>query len=148
MKIMGKVLDRPVIEATIFDTHFGWCGVAASKAGVRHVLLPLPDRRAVLFALKRLGIPATKGAKGASSSLLKAVSTVRAYFQGDSPSFDFPLDLSDISPFERRVLKVTRKIPYGATRTYGEVAKTLGKPMAARAVGAALGRNPFPLAVP
>ena len=59
-----------------------------------------------------------------------------------------PLDLSGISPFDRRVLKVTKKIPYGATRTYGEVAKTLGKPMAARAVGAALGRNPFPLAVP
>jgi methylated-DNA-[protein]-cysteine S-methyltransferase len=148
MKIMGNVLDRPVFEATVFNTRFGWCGVAASKAGVRHVVLPLPDRRAALFALKRLETPAIKGAKDAPSSLLKAVSALQAYFRGDSPSLDFPLDLSDISPFDRRVLKVTKKIPYGATRTYGEVAKTLRKPMAARAVGASLGRNPFPLAVP
>ena len=153
MKIMGKVLDRPVIEATVFDTRLGWCGVAASKAGVRHVVLPLPDRRAALFALKCLGISKVEEVSDVSrtlsiSSLLKAVSALQAYFRGDSPSLDFPLDLSGISPFDRRVLKVTKKIPYGATRTYGEVAKTLGKPMAARAVGAALGRNPFPLAVP
>ena len=57
-------------------------------------------------------------------------------------------ELSKLTPFERAVLHETAKIPKGQTRTYGEIAKALGKPDAARAVGNALAKNPQPLQIP
>ena len=54
----------------------------------------------------------------------------------------------DLSPFDRMVLEETRQIPFGETATYGDLAKRIGKPGAARAVGGALGRNPLPLLIP
>jgi methylated-DNA-[protein]-cysteine S-methyltransferase len=59
-----------------------------------------------------------------------------------------PVDLSALAEFERRVLELTRRIPHGETRTYGELAAALGSAGAARAVGRALGRNPVPIIVP
>jgi methylated-DNA-[protein]-cysteine S-methyltransferase len=59
-----------------------------------------------------------------------------------------PVDLSALAEFEQRVLEMTRRIPLGETRTYGELAATLGSAGAARAVGRALGRNPVPIIVP
>jgi len=59
-----------------------------------------------------------------------------------------PLDLAGLSPFTRDVLAVTSSIPFGTALTYGGVARLLGKPGAARAVGQALGRNPIPILIP
>jgi methylated-DNA-[protein]-cysteine S-methyltransferase len=58
------------------------------------------------------------------------------------------LDESGIDAFRRRVYAATREIPVGRTATYGEIARRIGDPGAARAVGAALGANPFPIVVP
>jgi O-6-methylguanine DNA methyltransferase len=65
-------------------------------------------------------------------------------FLASSPA----IDTSSLSPFERSVLEVVRKIPEGEVVTYGEVARRVGRPGAARAVGQALARNPFPLLIP
>ena len=62
--------------------------------------------------------------------------------------YDVALDLREIPAFHRRVYDIARHIPPGATLSYGEVAQRLGEPGAARAVGQALGRNPFPIVVP
>jgi len=59
-----------------------------------------------------------------------------------------PVDIESLQPFERAVLKATRRIPLGETRTYGEIARDLGAPGAARAVGRALGANPVPIVIP
>jgi methylated-DNA-[protein]-cysteine S-methyltransferase len=59
-----------------------------------------------------------------------------------------PLDLSLLAPFQQRVYEAVRSLPRGRTATYGEIASRLGKPGASRAVGQALGRNPFLIAVP
>ena len=56
--------------------------------------------------------------------------------------------MDDVPPFPRRVYEVTRTIPPGATLSYGDVAVRLGAPGSARAVGRALGQNPFPIVVP
>jgi methylated-DNA-[protein]-cysteine S-methyltransferase len=61
---------------------------------------------------------------------------------------DVVLDLDGVPEFHRRVYELTRQILPGETRTYGELATALGEPGAARAVGQALGRNPFPIVVP
>ena len=69
------------------------------------------------------------------------------YFAGTRTAFDFPLKLEG-NAFERRVWEALQAIPYGTTTTYGELAARLGAPEAARAVGAANGRNPIAIVVP
>jgi methylated-DNA-[protein]-cysteine S-methyltransferase len=72
---------------------------------------------------------------------------VEEYFQGKRTEFDFSLDLHG-TPFQLAVWKELLNIPYGQTRTYGEIAKRLGKPGAARAVGMANHDNRIPIVVP
>ncbi|MBC7106950.1 MAG: methylated-DNA--[protein]-cysteine S-methyltransferase, partial [Firmicutes bacterium] len=74
---------------------------------------------------------------------------LREYFLGRKADFGWvPLDWRGYSPFTREVLAFTRGIPWGATRSYGEVAALLGRPRAARAVGRALAANRTPVVVP
>ncbi|MEU0832677.1 methylated-DNA--[protein]-cysteine S-methyltransferase [Streptomyces sp. NPDC005969] len=70
-----------------------------------------------------------------------------AYFAGELREFDLPLHL-DGTPFQRSVWEQLRLIPYGETRSYGELAENLGKPGASRAVGLANGKNPIGIIVP
>ncbi|MBP2030635.1 methylated-DNA-[protein]-cysteine S-methyltransferase [Methanohalophilus levihalophilus] len=71
------------------------------------------------------------------------------YLSGEKIDFsDYELDFSELSDFERAVLERTRLIPYGKTLTYSELAEAIGKPGAARAVGTALSKNPYPLIIP
>lgn len=70
------------------------------------------------------------------------------YFDGEPVDFPVPVDLSAMTPFTRRVLEETRKVPYGKVAHYGSIAARLGVPAGARAVGQALGRNPIPLVIP
>jgi methylated-DNA-[protein]-cysteine S-methyltransferase len=70
-----------------------------------------------------------------------------AYFAGELRAFDLPVALEG-SAFFLAVWKAVRAIPFGQTRTYGEIAAQLGRPRAARAVGLANGRNPLPIVVP
>lgn len=69
------------------------------------------------------------------------------YFAGTRKNFTLPLCLNG-SPFEMRVWKVLLQIPYGETRSYGEIAAVCGNRKAARAVGQAVHRNPLPIIVP
>ncbi|MFE1382307.1 methylated-DNA--[protein]-cysteine S-methyltransferase [Streptomyces sp. NPDC058740] len=77
----------------------------------------------------------------------EAVRQLDAYFAGRLTEFDLPLHLVG-TPFQLRVWEQLRRIPYGRTRTYGELAEALGNPGAARAVGLANGRNPVSIIVP
>jgi len=71
------------------------------------------------------------------------------YFSGGDVDFnDYDVDLSEYTEFERRVYDATRAIPAGEVRTYGEIARAIGKPGASRAVGNALGRNPACIVIP
>jgi methylated-DNA-[protein]-cysteine S-methyltransferase len=72
---------------------------------------------------------------------------LEAYFAGERTAFDLPLRLRG-TPFQLEVWAALKAIPYGQTRTYRELAASLGRPAAARAVGAANGRNPFCIVVP
>ena len=73
---------------------------------------------------------------------------MRQYFSGRLVSFDLPLDLSYYTPFQRAVWKAAASIPYGETRSYAWIAKRIGRPKAARAVGQAMGANPVPILIP
>jgi len=69
-------------------------------------------------------------------------------FDGQRVLFDEPLDLSGATAFQRRVWLAVRDIPYGETRSYGQIARQVGSPGAARAVGRAMATNPVPIVVP
>ncbi|HYL70328.1 MAG TPA: methylated-DNA--[protein]-cysteine S-methyltransferase [Candidatus Dormibacteraeota bacterium] len=71
-----------------------------------------------------------------------------AYFEGTLRRFTVPLDWSLVGPFGRRVLDRTARIAYGHVLSYSEIARAIGAPRAARAVGNALGANPIPVVVP
>jgi methylated-DNA-[protein]-cysteine S-methyltransferase len=78
-----------------------------------------------------------------------AIDRMVASLRGEADDLvDVPLDLDALPPFRRKVLEVVHTIPAGETLSYGEVAVAVGSPGAARAVGQALGRNPFPIVIP
>jgi len=77
----------------------------------------------------------------------EAVRQLRAYFDGRLRRFDLPLDPRG-TPFQRKVWSALRRIPYNRTTSYGALARRIGRPTAARAVGAANGRNPLPIFIP
>ncbi|MEV5319202.1 methylated-DNA--[protein]-cysteine S-methyltransferase [Streptomyces sp. NPDC052687] len=77
----------------------------------------------------------------------EAEAQLEAYFAGELTEFTLPLRLHG-TPFQRRVWEHLRTIPYGETRTYGQLATALGNPKASRAVGLANGRNPIGIIVP
>ncbi len=81
------------------------------------------------------------------SCLREAITALAAYFAGDRREFDLALMLPG-SVFETRVWAIIRRIPFGGTTTYGEIARRLGAPAAARAVGRAAHRNPVPIVIP
>jgi methylated-DNA-[protein]-cysteine S-methyltransferase len=77
----------------------------------------------------------------------EAIRQLAEYFEGTRHEFDLPLRLNG-TEFQLLVLAELRRIPYGVTTSYGEIAKRIGRPKAVRAVGAANGRNPIPIIVP
>ncbi len=80
-------------------------------------------------------------------ALVAAAAQLGEYFRGQRRRFDLPLDPGG-TQFQRAVWSALAAIPFGETRSYGELARTLGRPTAARAVGAANGQNPLSIVVP
>ena len=79
----------------------------------------------------------------------RAIEAIRRLLAGEAADLRWvEVDLDRVDPFDRRVLRAAREIPPGATVAYGELARRIGEPDAARDVGGALGRNPFPIIVP
>lgn len=96
-----------------------------------------------------IGIAAS-GAKVAPSNnplLNLAKAEIEKYFAGQLTKFTFPVDLTSGTDFQQAVWKEIHKIKFGQVKTYKEIAEAIGKPLAARAVGGAVGSNPIPLAV-
>lgn len=81
------------------------------------------------------------------AALREALQAVLDYLHGWQPHIDLPLDIR-VTAFQQRVLDELKRIPYGETRSYGEIAKAIGNPRAARAVGNACNKNPVPLIIP
>jgi O-6-methylguanine DNA methyltransferase len=132
----------------IFKTNWGWVGLAATGRGVSAIVLPKPTRRAVERELSRLLNGSSTPTFHASRHLESARIAILRYLQGKARSFDVPVDVEGQPRFRVKVWKVLQSIPYGRVRSYGWVARKVGKPRAARAIGGACGANPVPLLVP
>ena len=134
------------VRSAVFRTAFGYMAILYAD-GVRRVLLPLPDRESVEAEVSGFGNLVSPSEH--PQPIFELIRGIRDYLAG-SPIV-FPLDSLDFShcyPFQEKVLREEHAIPYGEVRTYGWVAERIGAPRAARAVGTALARNPFPLVVP
>ena len=76
-----------------------------------------------------------------------AIIQISEYLKGKQRDFDLPIDWSMMTPFQEQVLRTTDSIPYGVVSTYSEIARKVGKPSAARAVGSAEAANPVPIVI-
>ena len=122
--------DRAAIVALELMTPTG-AFVASLERGLRGPVVPTADGPA---AVRRL--------------LVRARREVEGYLGGTRRSFDLPIDLVGLSEWDRLVLNGVRRIPYGSVTSYGRLARLVGRPGAARAVGGAVGRNPIGLVIP
>ena len=131
----------------LFATVLGPCGMAWGAQGLRASQLPEPDEAALRARLRRRA----PGAPEASPPLWvqQAIDGIAALLCGKPVDLSaVPLDLRGLPDLDCRVYDIVRRIPRGATLSYGEVAGQLGDRLLARAVGRALARNPFAPVVP
>ena len=129
---------------TVFETKLGWIVVLASKAGLLAVTLPQNTQKQAIEALGKN----VKQAVLSPELFGNIMKRLQRYYLGKKTTFTDKLDFSEATVFQRQVWEATRLIPYGGTRSYGWVAWQIGKSQAARAVGQALGKNPFLVVVP
>jgi methylated-DNA-[protein]-cysteine S-methyltransferase len=131
----------------LFDTAIGWCGIAWGPRGIVGVQLPEGSAPATRARLLRRFPDA--GEAPPPPEARRAIGDITALLRGEPKALDnVPLDMEGVPEFNRRVYEVARTIPWGATLSYGEIAKRLGDPGVARDVGQALGQNPFAIVVP
>ena len=127
------------------QTAWGWMGIASSPRGLLALTLPEPTQvRALKPLLERWG-----GKQPCNDPKLDGLKRkLQHYFDGQRVLFDEPLDQSGATAFQRRIWLAARDIPYGETRSYGQIAHQAGSPGAARAIGRAMAANPVPIVVP
>src|SRR4030095_2030919 len=131
----------------LFDTPIGACGIAWGERGITNAWLPDKDAPALSRRIARR-LPDAREARP-PEEIRPAIDGIVALLSGAATDLSsVPLDLDGIPDFHRRVYALAREIPPGQTLSYGEIARRLGDPSQARAVGAALGANPFPILVP
>ena len=151
-----------------FPTAFGWAGVAASDKGIVRIVLPKASKKAVEGELisaecgdlhpRLRAEPRVQGVRSADKAgisagnaeqlLSKAVILLQKYFTGAVVEFALPVDIRYYTAFQQAVWRAAAKIPFAETRSYAWIAKRIGNPKAARAVGQAMGANPVPILIP
>lgn len=138
--------DSP-LHHTLVETSIGCIGVAWSDAGVVRIQLPGASREETRRRLARRLTGSTE--TGPEAAPFGLADLLRRYSSGERVSFDdVAIDLGDMPPLRARIYSELRKIGWGATSTYGAIARQIGQPGAARAVGSAMGSNPVPLILP
>jgi methylated-DNA-[protein]-cysteine S-methyltransferase len=136
-----------MIGIAVFDTAIGPCGIAWGDHGI--VGVHLPEARASETRERLLDRFPDATEDAPPPHVRGAIEGIGALLDGETPDLSgVALDMDGVSPFHRRVYEVTRTIQPGETLSYGDVAAEAGSPGAARAVGQALGRNPFAIVVP
>lgn len=133
----------------LFDTSIGYCGIAWGEKGEGLAGVQLPEASAAATRARMQVRFAQTPETSPPDWVQVMVARITASLEGVHDDFaDIALDMSGVPPFNQRVYEVARAIVPGQTLTYGEVAARLGEPGASRAVGQALGHNPFAPVVP
>ncbi|MBF0458433.1 MAG: methylated-DNA--[protein]-cysteine S-methyltransferase [Nitrospirae bacterium] len=125
---------RPALTFSPLETPVGWLYVVSDGASV------------VEIAFERPPVPEGHGHEGHAGA--HAVRQLMEYFRGERFTFDVAINPTKVSNFYTAVFMALREIPYGITCSYKELAAMAGSPLAARAVGQAMSRNPIPVIIP
>lgn len=132
MRVFYTIEDCPLGRVLLVATERGLCAVQFGNS-VRELTRTLHQR-----------FPKAHRDKARLRPWSRAL---REYFQGHKLNFMLPIDVQ-ATTFQRRVWKELQKIPFGQTRSYGEIARRIGQPKAARAVARACAANPVPIVIP
>lgn len=138
---------RPAAEAwydVLAHSDIGTVFVGVTRRGLCAVRFGLSERQFVADLRRETGAHPVRSAAHAGA----AARQVGEYLAGRRTTFDLPVDLSSMTSFQQQVLLAACQIPRGQVRTYSDLAREIGRPKAARAVGQALGSNPVPIVVP
>jgi len=131
----------------LFDTAVGTCGIAWAEQGIAGTQLPEETVTATRARLQQRFPNATESEP--TPAIAATIANIVSLLRGARVDLsNVPVDMAAVPEFEREVYVAAREIPAGATKTYGEIAKRIGQPAAAREVGVALARNPFAIVVP
>jgi methylated-DNA-[protein]-cysteine S-methyltransferase len=131
----------------LFETAIGWAGVAWGEQGLIGAHLPERDKEIVRKSFARRYPEASEAEP--TPEMADVIERIRALMRGEKADLsEAPIDIARVPEFNAKVYEITRKIPAGETLTYGEIATRLGDRLLARDVGAALGKNPWPIVVP
>jgi methylated-DNA-[protein]-cysteine S-methyltransferase len=133
----------------LFETAIGTCALAWGPRGLVGVQLPEENGEAATRARMRRRFANLSEAEPPESAR-RAIAAIQGLLNGESDDdlSDIMLDMSHVSEFHQRIYAIARRIPPGQTRTYGEIAAELGDKGLSRAVGQAMGHNPFAPVVP
>ena len=133
----------------LFETSIGRCGIAWNERGVTCLQLPERDARATRARLLKRLAAGSEHDTQPGPVIQEAIDAICELLAGQPHDLlSIQLDMQDVPEFAQKVYRAARLIPPGATQTYGELARRIGSPGAARAVGHALGQNPFAIIVP
>ena len=137
---------QKVIKYVIFQTKWGYFGLAGTKSALCRTQLPGPELKKIESRLLK-NLPDTQFDETFFKMLQKQIA---AYFEGSYVNFspDIPVVLDGLSGFSREVLTACREVEFGQRITYAGLAQKAGRPAASRAVGNALAQNPLPLIIP
>ena len=131
----------------IFETAIGWAGLAWAEGGLVAAHLPEREPAIVRKSIARRVPEATEAPP--TPEISELIDGVRALMRGEKPDLSTArVDFARVPEFNAKVYEITRRIPAGETLTYGGIAVKLGDRLLARDVGAALGKNPWPIIVP
>ena len=131
----------------LFETAVGTCGIVWNARGICGVQLPESDAAATRARVNRRHPAATEAAP--TPEVQRAIDGMIALLTGEKRDLtDIAINDEGQTEFNRRVYAIARKIPPGATMTYGEIAERLGDKKLARSVGQAMGENPTPIIMP
>ena len=129
---------------TVLETTWGWIGVVEGSRGVKKVVLLVPEQHELVERVRQEFPGAVRTPAGSK----RVEKEFKDYFAGEAVSFTAQLDWTGHSPFEVAVWRAAKTIPRGSTKTYRWLSNQIKRPKAQRAVGGALGKNPFPLIIP
>ncbi len=146
---MLTIPKRPIESEDLFfaivDTPLGKWGIATTEIGLCNIQTRIKsETRYVKFLEKAFSAPAKKNIK----KLSHIASQISRYFKGNLQQFNCSFDLSSGTHFQQKVWKKLIQIPYGETRSYSWLAKSINNPKAYRAVGNANSKNPIPIIIP
>lgn len=134
----------PLFTGILRSTPLGDLWIAVSEHGLAAIEWSQDEAEFGVYLAKRFKRPVEPSPEKVDLMLRQ----LDEYLRGARKAFDLPIDWSLLRPFQRRVLELVFAIPYGQTRTYGDIALEIGNPRAARAVGRANATNPIPLVIP